>query len=331
MIINGQIKNATTPIHEDGENATVEQIKKRAKWDDDDYVCRGLILKGPYTPSIVIILAVPATNDSLEQKAVETILNMSPKNKEHYQSEKEAIHLLLSRMGDEIYSTIDACKIAHDIWIVIERLQQAKPITPPSESASEEDSDLEQAQRDKDMQKNLALISKYFKKIYKPTNNNLITSLNSKNKNVDTSLSQEVQHTRIQCFNYKEFGHFAKECRKPKRVKDYTYHKKRYKEIDEKELEAHYSYMEKIHEVPIADSRTDTEPLEHVQYDVKYNVFANERQHSKQSKSINNTCVLEKVNSNVIPNSSDMCNNDIQTDQNAKECDDERVALANLI
>ncbi|GKB52743.1 hypothetical protein Tco_0903496 [Tanacetum coccineum] len=63
----------------------------------------------------------------------------------------------------------------------------AKPITPPSESASEKGSDPEQAQRDKDMQKNLALIAKYFKKIYKPTNNNLRTSSNSRNKNVDTT------------------------------------------------------------------------------------------------------------------------------------------------
>nr|GEY51081.1 hypothetical protein [Tanacetum cinerariifolium] len=62
----------------------------------------------------------------------------------------------------------------------------AKPITPPSESTSEEDSDPEQAQRDKDMQKNLPLLTKYFKKIYKPTNNNLRISLNSRNKNVDT-------------------------------------------------------------------------------------------------------------------------------------------------
>nr|GEW23450.1 hypothetical protein [Tanacetum cinerariifolium] len=37
------------------------------------------------------------------------------------------------------------------------------------------------------MQKNLALIAKYFKKIYKPTNNNLRTSSNSWNKNVDTT------------------------------------------------------------------------------------------------------------------------------------------------
>ncbi|GKC31131.1 hypothetical protein Tco_1038425, partial [Tanacetum coccineum] len=39
----------------------------------------------------------------------------------------------------------------------------------------------------------------------------------------------------------------------------------------------------------------------------------------------------EKVDSNVIPDSPDMCDNDIQTDQNVVECDDERVALANLI
>ncbi|GJW80799.1 hypothetical protein Tco_0144774 [Tanacetum coccineum] len=141
---------------------------------------------------------------------------------------------------------------------------------------------------------------------------------------------------------------------KPKRVKDSTYHKEKMlmckqaekgvplqveqsdwladtdDEIDKQELEAHYSFMEKIQEVPTADSGTDTEPLEQVQYDAGYNVFSNERQHSEQPKSISNTCVVEKVDSNVIPNSSDMCDNDIQTDQNAIECDDERVALTNL-
>ncbi|GJW34702.1 hypothetical protein Tco_0057622 [Tanacetum coccineum] len=37
----------TAPMLEDGgENPTVEQVRKRAKWDNDDYVCRGLILNG---------------------------------------------------------------------------------------------------------------------------------------------------------------------------------------------------------------------------------------------------------------------------------------------
>nr|GEX73295.1 hypothetical protein [Tanacetum cinerariifolium] len=258
----------------------------------------------------------------------------------------------------------------------------AKPITPPSQTASEEDSDPEQAQRDKDMQKNLALIAKYFKKIYKPTNNNLRTSSNSRNKNVDTTPwyknddhsgqfrnqrmvnvvgarekvgSPIVQQSGIQCFNCKEYGHFAKECRKPKRVKDSTYHKEKMllckqaeqgvplqaeqydwladtdEEVDEQELEAHYSYMVKIQEVPTADSGTDSEPVAQVQNDAGYNVFAIDLQHSEQSESVINTCLVETDDSNVIPDSPDMCEDDIQNDQNDVESDDERVALANLI
>ncbi|GJV20147.1 zinc finger, CCHC-type containing protein [Tanacetum coccineum] len=37
----------TTHMPDDGgENPTVEQVRKRSKWDNDDYVCRGLILNG---------------------------------------------------------------------------------------------------------------------------------------------------------------------------------------------------------------------------------------------------------------------------------------------
>ncbi|GJZ50058.1 hypothetical protein Tco_0604248 [Tanacetum coccineum] len=86
---------------------------------------RKLILQGPYKLSTVIILAQPATDDSLavlEHTPVETLLNISPENKAHYDSEKEAIHLLLTGIGYEIYSTVDACKTAHELWIAIQRL-----------------------------------------------------------------------------------------------------------------------------------------------------------------------------------------------------------------
>ncbi|GJW99473.1 retrovirus-related pol polyprotein from transposon TNT 1-94 [Tanacetum coccineum] len=241
----------------------------------------------------------------------------------------------------------------------------AKPITPPSESVSvsDEDSDPEQAQRDKEMQKNLALLAKYFKKLYKPTNNNLRTSSNSRNKTEDTTPrynndnqsrqfgnqrtmtvagaretvgSQVVQQTGIQCFNCKGYGHYAKECRKPKRVKDYAYHKEKMmmckqaeqgvplqaeqadwledtdEEIDEQELEAHYSYMAKIQEVSPEESSSTGQPLEQVQNHDESNVFANERRHSEQPESINDTYVLEKDDSNVTPDSSNICNNDNQ-------------------
>ncbi|GJQ99333.1 retrovirus-related pol polyprotein from transposon TNT 1-94 [Tanacetum coccineum] len=202
------------------------------------------------------------------------------------------------------------------------------------------------------MQKNLALLAKYFKKLYKPTNNNLRTSSNSRNKTEDTTPrynndnqsgqfgnqrtmtvagaretvgSHVVQQNGIRCFNCKGFGHYAKECRKPKRVKDYTYHKEKMmmckqaeqgvplqaeqadwledtdEEIDEQELEAHYSFMAKIQEVLPEESSSTDQPLEH------------------------------KDDSNVTPDSSNIYNNDNQVDQNAAECVDERAALANLI
>nr|GFD05194.1 hypothetical protein [Tanacetum cinerariifolium] len=102
-------------------------------------------------------------------------------------------------------------------------------------------------------------------------------------------------------------------------------------EVDEQDLEAHYSYMENIQEVPTADTGTDSEPVEQVQNDARYNVFANDLQHSKQSESVSNTCLVETDDSNVIPDSPDMCEDDIQNEQNDVESDDERVALASVL
>ncbi|GKC55938.1 hypothetical protein Tco_1083536 [Tanacetum coccineum] len=92
---------------------------------------RKCILEGPYIPSTVVIQAVPATENSPavpEHTTVETILNMSPANKAHFESEKEAIHMILTGIGDEIYSTVDACNTAHEMWEAIERLQQGESL-----------------------------------------------------------------------------------------------------------------------------------------------------------------------------------------------------------
>ncbi|GJY47104.1 hypothetical protein Tco_0436167 [Tanacetum coccineum] len=137
----------------------------------------------------------------------------------------------------------------------------------------------------------------------------------------ETVGGQVVQQYGIQCFNYKEFSHFAKECRKPKRVKDSTYHKEKMLLCKQAEKG---SQLQAEQSVWLPD--TDEEINEQ-----EYNVFANVIQHSEQSESISNTCVVETGDINVIPNSPDMCDNDIQNDQNAVDCDDERVALANLI
>ncbi|GJS35756.1 hypothetical protein Tco_0534138 [Tanacetum coccineum] len=212
-----------------------------------------------YSLTIVTTPAVPATEDSTtvpKQTTVETVMNMSPKNKAHFESEKEAIHLILTGIGDEIYSTVDACQTS---FKKCRKHRKAK----------------------QDMQENLALIAKYFKKIYKPNNNNLRTSLNTRNKNVDTTPRYKNDNQIGQFGNQRAVnvaGARETECRNPKRVKDSTYRKEKMLLCKQAEKGLHG----KIPGVPNADSGTDVKPLE-------------------------------------------------QDDQNDVECDDERVALANLI
>ncbi|GJT60000.1 hypothetical protein Tco_1003533 [Tanacetum coccineum] len=104
-------------------------------------------------------------------------------------------------------------------------------------------------------------------------------------------------------------------------------------EPDKQELEAHYMYMAKIQEVPTADSGPthDAKPLEKVYYEDNYNVFSTDRQHSKQPESINDTYMVETIDSNVTPDSSYMCDNEGTTNQKVKDSKDERVMLASLI
>ncbi|GKC91224.1 uncharacterized mitochondrial protein-like protein [Tanacetum coccineum] len=208
----------------------------------------------------------------------------------------------------------------------------AKPVTPQSESVSEEDSDPEQARRDKDMQKNLALLAKYFKKLYKPTNNNLRTSSNSKNKTEDTTPrynndnqsgqfgnqrtmtvvgaretvgSPVVQQNGIQCFNCKGFGHYARECRKPKR------------EVSPEETSSTSQPLEQVDQNVaecvdecatlanlIANLTLDTE----VQTSAKINIFATGQQHTEQPE----------------------FNNEGEVDQNTEQCHDIRPLPAKL-
>nr|GEY98515.1 hypothetical protein [Tanacetum cinerariifolium] len=222
-------------------------------------------------------------------------------------------------------------------------------------------------------------------KIYKPTNNNLRTSSNTSRAHQDNSLrihrntgyesqrsgnvagaretvgSSMVQKSGIQCYNCKEYGHVARECQKPKRAKDATYHREKMllckqeeagiqlnadqadwkddtdDESDDQELEAHYMYMAKIQEVSpdAVDSGPifDTEPEHKVQNDDHYDVFAIECQHTEQSDSVHNTYPIEQDAQNVSIESVDMNYDSEQIDQNDEDVDltKERELLASLI
>nr|GEY24254.1 hypothetical protein [Tanacetum cinerariifolium] len=126
------------------------------------------------------------------------------------------------QIDNDIYSTVDACPNACEMWKAIERnqckvtnhqvnvqfllqLQQEwqrsqqaatrnsgkaivnspQPIYDQEPSMVAEDDEMS---KDKEIDKLIALISLLFKKIYKPTNNNLLTSSNFSRANQDNSL-----------------------------------------------------------------------------------------------------------------------------------------------
>ncbi|GJW94844.1 hypothetical protein Tco_0174516 [Tanacetum coccineum] len=419
---------------------------------------RKCIFEGPYTPTNVLIAAVEAAENILPVAAheeAETIHNMTTENKLYFQAEKEAIFLILTGIGDEIYSTVDACNTAKEMWTAIERLQQGESLNVQDVKTNLFWEFGKFTSRDGESME--SYYSRFYKLMNELTRNNLQVSpmqvnvqflqqlqpewsrfvtvvkqreeidkvsyhrlfdllkqfqnevndihnthqepnlqrSNSTNIHAnllpydqvrlpDTKLRDRqtslllqsesvLRKTVIQnklwrdkdmkknlallakIFKKAGFGHYARECRKPKRVKDYAYHKEKMmmckqaeqgvplqaeqadwledtdEEIDEQELEAHYSYMAKIQEVSPEESSSTSQPLEQVQNHDENDVFANVRRHSEQPESINDTYVLEKDDSNVIPDSSNICTNDNQVDQNVAECVDERAALANLI
>nr|GEW52968.1 hypothetical protein [Tanacetum cinerariifolium] len=139
----------------------------------------------------------------------------------------------------------------------------------------------------KEIDKLMALISLSFKKIYKPTNNNLRTSSNTSRANQDNTLrinrgnGYDIQRV-VNVVRAKD--NVARECQKPKWAKDAAYHKEKillckqeetrfqlnadqadwtydtYDEPKDQELETHYMYMAQIQEAT-PDAADNSEPI----------------------------------------------------------------------
>nr|GFC58796.1 hypothetical protein [Tanacetum cinerariifolium] len=91
------------------------------------------------------------------------------------------------------------------------------------------------------------------------------TSSNSRNKNVDTTPRYKNDNQSGQFRNQRTVNvDGARENVGSPVAEQYDWLVDTDEEVDEQELEAHYSYMAMFQEVPTADSGTDSEPVEQV-------------------------------------------------------------------
>ncbi|GJR91076.1 hypothetical protein Tco_0091999 [Tanacetum coccineum] len=74
-------------------------------------------------PMLALVLSYGDNPAQARVVREETYDNTSPENRKLIDAEAKAIHMILNGIGNDIYSTMDACPNAWEMWLAIEHLQ----------------------------------------------------------------------------------------------------------------------------------------------------------------------------------------------------------------
>nr|GEV56152.1 RNA-directed DNA polymerase, eukaryota, reverse transcriptase zinc-binding domain protein [Tanacetum cinerariifolium] len=233
---------------------------------------------------------------TITETYMETYKNVLQDIRDQLNAEAEAVQIILTWIDNDIYSTVDACPNACEMWKAIKRAEriarvanpfalvaQQQPVYNPqnhpthytqnSSIRSQQDATRNRGKAiDKEIDKLMALISLSFKKIYKPTNNNLRTSSNPSQANQDNS----PRINRSTGYENQRIGNVAGAR---ETVEQVDWRDDIDDELEDQELKAHYMYMAQLQEVSpdATDSGPifDTEPIDQNDDDAD---LANERE-----------------------------------------------------
>nr|GEY94375.1 hypothetical protein [Tanacetum cinerariifolium] len=147
----------------------------------------------------------------------ETYQNVEQVIRNQLNAKAEAVQIILTGIDNDIYSTVDACPNACEMWKAIERLKQGESINV------------------QDLETNLfwefgkftsldgESLELYYSRNDGYEGQRSVTVVGAR----DTVGSSMVQKSGIQCYNCKEYRHVARDCQKPKRAKDASYHREK--------------------------------------------------------------------------------------------------------
>ncbi|GKA43655.1 retrovirus-related pol polyprotein from transposon TNT 1-94 [Tanacetum coccineum] len=264
----------------------------------------------------------------------------------------QLLKIILTGIDNDIYSTVDACPNACEMWKAIKssllqlqpeiaiRSQQSTrnrgkaivtssaPTYDPEPATVTEDDEMS---KEKEIDKLMALIS---------------LSINKSKLGYDNQRTVNVVRAR-EMYVLGSARTYHKEkmllCKQEEAGVQLNAEQADWKddtddESDDQELEAHYMYMAQIQEVtpdPVDNSGPifDDEPMHKVQNNNdNYNVFAMENKHPEQPESSNDIYLTEQGDTNITIDSLDICYDRAQDDQDdTDDLDQERDLLASLI
>ncbi|GJT74123.1 hypothetical protein Tco_1040848 [Tanacetum coccineum] len=207
-------------------------------------------------------------NPPYEYKFMTPDANATPVTPNEGTSQQPRGDIILTGIDNDIYSTVDACANAIEMWKAIKRSKQGKAIAnsplptydPEPEVVTDDDTSSKEKENvqthdfnHNNVQENLQTYQQQPQNLIKPQE--LTFNVDEARENVGT---QVVQQTRTQSFNCKEFWHVARE---------FDWRDDSDDEHDNQKLEAHYMYMAQIQEVSSDASDNsgpifDTEPIQ---------------------------------------------------------------------
>ncbi|GJU79383.1 hypothetical protein Tco_1276453, partial [Tanacetum coccineum] len=135
------------------------------------------------------------SSETTTEGYMENYKNVSQDIRNQLDAETEGVQIILTWIDNDIYST-DACPNACEMWKLLKdqaatRNRGKAIVNSPQPTYDQEPTMVaedDEMSKEKEIDKLMALISLSSKKIYKPTNNNLITSSNISRANQDNSL-----------------------------------------------------------------------------------------------------------------------------------------------
>nr|GEU38758.1 hypothetical protein [Tanacetum cinerariifolium] len=199
----------------------------------------------------------------------DTYKNVSQEIRNQLNAEAEEVQIILTVIDNDIYSTVDACPNACEMWKAIEWLKQGESINV------------------QDLETNLYW---EFGKFTSQDGESLESYYSRANQDNSPRINKSAGYENQRISNVAG----ARETVEQADWRDDTDDD----ELEDQELEAHYMYMAQLQEVSpdAADSGPifDDEPFQQVSNDDHYNVFAIESEHLEQSKSVLDTYLIEQ-------------------------------------